>query len=185
MKRADAPPAGWYPDPTGRAGLRWWDGQDWTDHRRAPVPSTGFEYDPEEAAAERRAQAATDAAEGAKVPWSPSPGSMGRVSDQTAEVMAEARKAARAEVERAMGQLTDRASAAREQLTPLISQYGDRVMRGLRIVGVIAIALLVLWMVLQTVGQTSLLNWIGDRIDNLTDGTAQGLGVGTWVGSNP
>lgn len=26
------PAAGWYPDPVGHAALRWWDGDDWTDH---------------------------------------------------------------------------------------------------------------------------------------------------------
>jgi len=25
------PPAGWYPDPTGRSGYRWWDGASWTE----------------------------------------------------------------------------------------------------------------------------------------------------------
>lgn len=24
------PPPGWYPDPTGESGVRWWDGQEWT-----------------------------------------------------------------------------------------------------------------------------------------------------------
>lgn len=28
------PPAGWYPDPSGRPGERWWDGRGWTDHVR-------------------------------------------------------------------------------------------------------------------------------------------------------
>jgi uncharacterized protein YxjI len=35
------PPAGWYPDPAGTSGTRWWDGQGWTDHvqqAREPVP---------------------------------------------------------------------------------------------------------------------------------------------------
>lgn len=26
------PEAGWFPDPSGEAGLRWWDGSQWTDH---------------------------------------------------------------------------------------------------------------------------------------------------------
>lgn len=26
------PEAGWFPDPSGTAGLRWWDGSQWTDH---------------------------------------------------------------------------------------------------------------------------------------------------------
>jgi Protein of unknown function (DUF2510) len=29
---APATPPGWYPDPHGLARLRWWDGQQWTDH---------------------------------------------------------------------------------------------------------------------------------------------------------
>jgi hypothetical protein len=26
------PPAGWFPDPSGSAQQRWWDGQRWTEH---------------------------------------------------------------------------------------------------------------------------------------------------------
>jgi Scramblase/Protein of unknown function (DUF2510) len=33
------PPPGWYPDPAGGAGTRWWDGQGWTDHVQAPAAS--------------------------------------------------------------------------------------------------------------------------------------------------
>jgi uncharacterized protein YxjI len=37
------PPPGWYPDPAGGSGTRWWDGQVWTEHvqqppARPPVP---------------------------------------------------------------------------------------------------------------------------------------------------
>jgi hypothetical protein len=34
------PDAGWYADPSGQAGVRWWDGGQWTAHT-APMPTTG------------------------------------------------------------------------------------------------------------------------------------------------
>src|SRR5262245_66679960 len=33
------PPAGWYPNPSGAPGQRYFDGRDWTAHHR-PAPST-------------------------------------------------------------------------------------------------------------------------------------------------
>jgi uncharacterized protein YxjI len=33
------PPPGWYPDPAGGAGTRWWDGQGWTEHVQRPAPA--------------------------------------------------------------------------------------------------------------------------------------------------
>jgi uncharacterized protein YxjI len=38
---SQAPAPGWYADPTGQAGHRWWDGQQWTDHVTAGAPAAG------------------------------------------------------------------------------------------------------------------------------------------------
>jgi hypothetical protein len=37
---SSGPPAGWYPDPAGGSGHRWWDGSAWTDHLSGPTPGT-------------------------------------------------------------------------------------------------------------------------------------------------
>lgn len=42
----DTPPAGWYPDPTGAAQQRFWDGQQWTEALAAPTVITVPVYAP-------------------------------------------------------------------------------------------------------------------------------------------
>jgi hypothetical protein len=37
-----APQPGWYPNPSGDPGYRWWDGRGWTEHVRAPEPSASL-----------------------------------------------------------------------------------------------------------------------------------------------
>lgn len=44
MNAPHPPPAGWYPDPSGRAPFRYWDGAQWTEHTNQgtpPSPSVG------------------------------------------------------------------------------------------------------------------------------------------------
>lgn len=42
----DTPPAGWYPDPTGAAQQRFWDGQQWAEALAAPTVITVPVYAP-------------------------------------------------------------------------------------------------------------------------------------------
>lgn len=160
MKEADAPRPGWYPDPTGGSWLRWWDGLDWTDHRRSP-PTAGLRGATEEVARPRRSDDTVGP------PTSEVRSAASRTRDDTAEIMAEVRKVARDEVDRAVSTLSDRARGATRGLEPLISQYGDRVMGWIRTLGIVLVALVVLWMLLQTFAQTSLLHWVGDRVDTI------------------
>mgnify|MGYP000188559007 FL=1 len=55
-------PAGWYPDPGNPAGLRWWDGTNWTDRASQPSAATTAVDIDEEARRARRAQVALLAA---------------------------------------------------------------------------------------------------------------------------
>ena len=163
MRRADAPPAGWYPDPQNRSRLRWWDGLDWTDIRRAP-PS-----DAELLSFEQLREREQQLAGGPRLtpPSELAPRQASRAESQ--EIITQVRNAARSEIDRAAELFSQRASAATRQIEPLISKYSNQAIRWIRIAAIVAIVIVVAWVLFQVFAQASLFEWIGDRIDNLTD----------------
>ena len=64
---------------------------------------------------------------------------------------------------------SQRAQAAVRQIQPLVTEYTNKAFRWLRIIAVIAVVLLIAWIAFQAIAQVSFFEWIGDRIDNLTD----------------
>lgn len=159
MKKADAPSPGWYPDPELPSRLRWWDGLDWTDVRR-PRPSNV------ELELAKMPAPELEAARGASSPTS-TPAGLSR--QDTQEIIAEVRDVARSEVDRAVEVFGQRAQAAARSVTPLITDYGVRVMRWVKIALGLITVLFLLWLGFQLFAQATLFDWIADRIDNLTD----------------
>lgn len=162
MRREDAPSSGWYPDPEGRDNLRYWDGLDWTDARRAPPSNAellSYESSRELVSAHHYVPIETRA--------SSRPGQPSAVDAQ--RVIEEVRQATRDEIERAADQFARRAKAMQSDFAPLISQYTNRIIKWIRFAVVAATILLVAYFVFQVVAQASLFEWIGDRIDNLTN----------------
>lgn len=162
MRRADAPPAGWYPDPAGGARLRWWEGTDWTDDYRAPPSPAEREilarHGNLKAAATRLPEVTAAAREAPR---------LGRAD--TEEIIAQVRQAARSEIDRAADVFSQRARAATRDIQPLVTEYTNRVFRWLRIIAVLVVVLLIAYFVFQAIAQESFFNWLGDRIDNLSE----------------
>jgi hypothetical protein len=159
MRVEDAPPAGWYPDPDGGSRLRWWEGTDWSDRWRAP-PTAGV-LEIQKAAAEQAREEFDDV--GGYV-------GMGGLSRRDSEeIISQVRQAARSEAERAAQLFGDQAMRVTNQITPLVTEYTNKFLKWVRIVAVIGVILGIAWVAWQIFAQVSLFDWIGDRIDNLTD----------------
>ena len=176
MRKVDAPRAGWYPDPQHSARLRWWDGLDWTDIRRAP-PSEA-----ELIAAEENQRFFDEARTANPMPQQSQQYSGGYSRQDAQEIIAEVRNVARQELDRAANEFSQRATTAVRGFTPLISDYTSQFFRWVKIALFVAAALFVFWLVFQAVASQSFFDWLGDRIDNLTD-DVQSTGVmssGAW-----
>jgi Protein of unknown function (DUF2510) len=163
MRVEDAPPAGWYPDPEGGSRLRWWEGTDWSDRYRAPP--TRSEVD--RRALVRETHRGDDDLD---VDVHQQRAQLGSLNRQDSEaIISQVRQAARAEAERAAGMFRQEARSAADNLTPLITEYTSKLVRWIRIASVIAVVLLIGWVAFQIFAQVSLFDWIGDRIDNISD----------------
>ena len=164
MRRVDAPRAGWFPDPENQTTLRFWDGLDWTDARRSPPSAAellSFEQREAFAAAHRYV------APGLSSAASTVANRIGRPDSQ--QIVEDVRRAARSEVDRAADLFTQRARQMQSDFVPLVSEYTNKVVRWIRLAAIVAVVLLVAYFVFQAIAQASLFEWIGDRIDNLSN----------------
>jgi hypothetical protein len=88
-----------------------------------------------------------------------------------AQLVEQVRRAAREEAQRASELFGQQARAATRNIAPLITEYTTKIGRVIRFLSVLAIIVLVLYVGFQIWAQQSLFEWIGDRIDSLTDNT--------------
>jgi hypothetical protein len=165
MRIEDAPPPGWYPDPEGTSRLRYWEGTDWTDRFRARPPDSRFAYIAPPIEGATRADGSHR--------WVPDAPGLGHPGVDTQAVVDQVRVAARAEAERAAQMFGQQARSMSRELQPLITEYTSKITRWFRIASVLAIAALLAWVAWQLFVQVSLFDWIGDRIDNLTDDSSR------------
>ena len=161
MKISEAPRAGWYPDPEGGTRLRWWDGSDWLDRYRLR-PQLLLEAQPV-------APPAGQPATGSQPYDTAQLGNPAQFQAQTAAVVEQVRQAARAEAQRAAQDFEARARRVTGEIPPLISEYTNKFMRWFRVALMLSFIVLMAWFIYTFFVQKSFFDWLGDRIDNLTD----------------
>lgn len=166
MKLSEAPRAGWYPDPEGGTRLRWWDGGDWLDRYRLR-PQLLLEAQPVAPPTGQTGQAAP----GGQPPNVAQFGNPAQYQAQTAAVVEQVRLAARAEAERAAQLFEAKARSLTGEIPPLISQYEHQFARWFRAALLLSFIVLLAWFIWSVFAQKSLFDWLGDRIDHLTDDT--------------
>jgi hypothetical protein len=161
MKVSEAPRAGWYPDPEGGTRLRWWDGSDWADRYRLR-PQLLLEAQP--------VAPPVAPTPGANQPYDMSQfGNPAQMQAQTAAVVQQVRQAAREEAQRAAQNFEARARQLTGEIPPLISQYEHKFMRWFKVALMLSFIVLLAWFIWSVYAQKGLFDWLGDRIDHLTD----------------
>lgn len=154
--------------------LRYWDGLDWTEARRAPPSASELLMVEQREAFEAAHQyvAPTDVSS-----------LMSRVGRaDTHQIVEDVRLAARDEVDRAAEMFARQARSLQRDIVPLVSEYTNRIVKWIRFAAIVAVVLLVAYFLFQVIAQASLFEWIGDRIDNLTDDQNGAAAITLWAG---
>ncbi len=181
MRRVDAPNAGWYPDPESLTNLRYWDGLDWTDAKRPPPSAAELLSYEQREAFEAAHQYVAPSSAAAAATAAAAAGRAGRPDTQ--QIVEDVRRAARTEVDRAADLFSHRARAMQREIVPLVSDYTNRIVKWIRAIAILAVILLIAYFVFQLFAQASLFEWIGDRIDNLTDDQQGAPSLTPWMAS--